>query len=522
MGIQEILNDFQEIKDFEGITKIYKNSKAEIKLLYDEIEELKMKKKNICLTKFDDEINSLEDEINEIEKELQMDQIMNGACLNLKDLKKVIQNCKSTQTCKEKILNFLKMSILPYKVKEKEGRILKIKKEIENLMKLISTEDYFNDIKHGFMKLLMEELKAVIPENIEISQDDQYILLLIKCGGTADESLLTDDTFNYEMFNSCFSDFISSYKFIMNSTLMILKKNFITSMLEDLQINSIENNSRFIGTNFYINNLDDYILDNFVKRITEFIGDDKAVVLSKNSLSGKYYSIQYLIINNFFKYIKKSTSKRKKDSINHIESMMLKIYEKTPENINDAFIMYSDISHLLKSVKEWKYFDKFNKIKESLFYFILTDVILFEPSDSSSNLLMKAKIKEAQMDFYNLIDNFIAFKMQSFFKMQFFEKIYLNLFDFILENHPNQANENHRSSMVSVIQYLFNISYEIDHENILMYPKMKNLYTILSSSIREVISKERGNEFILSGNQVKKIISNYFEESNEKTSFLKY
>lgn len=531
--MEKIKNLFEEVKELESFSKIYKGGKRDIEQLEDEITELKGLRNTINVRSLDEEITNYENMLAEIVKEIECMSIMKNTCVSISELEKALSLIESGEKCLEKCIGFMNSLIAVFTLTSESLKnifdidreednliIMKINREIEKLLFLTKERDFFDDLKHELKHILSITIDGCVPYEVDLFLSDDSLYLIFPSNEPSTDEYLKIDSPKRVTFNVIFNEL----PILTESILLMLKSNLTKSLFRDEYSSTdlIENNEKMKNTSFYIEDVNEWALDMAIKETNSICKSEdpaKDLCLIENGVSGKYISSDYLRLFKIRKFIKKSTSPRKSKAIDFYDRAIQKFFTLDRCNLaTDYFTMYSDITHYIKKADSSKFLDEMNKVREEIFYKIMktstsVDIDLNEPL-----LRLKAGIKQRQFDFDENVDNFISPQTHKFFKIQFFEKIYSNFIGFILR--PRKYSTKEKLSLKELAQYFMDISFELDPESISNYDKINSFCRILGSSLEEIIEMYEHGEINLDKNELRSIVRFGFEDSDVREGFI--
>ena len=358
-------------------------------------------------------IAQLEEVLKNIDRDFECSRIMESVCLSIKDLESLFKNSTGNQTCKKASISFLNSLLISFKIKNIDVtsifdissqhlfyKIVKIDVDIEKLLKLVKNMSFYNDIINRLGEILKTEIQSTIPCDIDIFANESAIFLILPYrqeNNATDESFYDVKSFNYKNFKRIeFTTLKFQQEHLSDILMLVLKKNLEKMLFKnDCTMNAIRNcNSKFLNTNFYVADIDEWVVDIVMKRFTNITKnkDFNDVQPFDNNISGKYISVQYYLVLNGIKTIEKTNSIRKEKAKVVQSKLFSRFFDiNSCNNLKDLFVLYSDISHFLKSSSESNV--EFNQVKEKVFYKILKDSTNDQFETGLSILMFKAKIK---------------------------------------------------------------------------------------------------------------------------------
>ena len=309
-----------------------------------------------------------------------------------------------------------------------------------------------------------------------------------------------------------------------NIILTIIKKNLSTNLIIDQY--SMEdaslNNDRLKDTPFYISDIQEWVLDIVMKEsinISKSEVDSENVIETNDPKLGKFISEAYSKLLKLHRLLLISSSKRKEKAMSMFNKCILKFFNSERcLYLKDLFVLYSDISHFIKKHDDFEYIEQLGTIREEVFYKILKQSTVLDIDLDLSNLMLKARIKQKEFDFEELLVSFVSVQTQKFFKIQFFEKLFESFASLVIK--PKKINEKDKSTLKELAQYLIDISYEIDSKLINNLEKISSIYKVLDSSLQTTIDLYESDEFNLSKSELRGIIRNIFEDSALRENFI--
>lgn len=172
----------------------------------------------------------------------------------------------------------------------------------------------------------------------------------------------------------------------------------------------------------------------------------------------------------------------------------------------------------MKKYKNFEFSLQINETREKTFYKILSDSTNVELPAEWPVLMIKANLKKMQLDFEELIFDFIPSQTQDFFKIQFFEKLYDNFIHFILRIKKYTEQEQHK--IKDVLGYLINMSYSINPGLISNFKKVKSMYEMIGSEIDEIIQMYNEAQVLLPKNELRDFLRAFYDVSPKRDKFI--
>ena len=114
--MQEINRLYEELKNFESISKIYLESKKEANMLANEIDKLKREKNMVDTAELNLKIKTIEDELLVIEREIECSELLKNTCLKIDELENVFKNIDDDEICAAKADKYMKTLLSGYVV----------------------------------------------------------------------------------------------------------------------------------------------------------------------------------------------------------------------------------------------------------------------------------------------------------------------------------------------------------------------------------------------------------------------
>lgn len=519
--LENINKKFAKLKDFESIAKIYKESKREIGILGLEIESLKKERGSIDLKPIEDEISILQNELKDIDRDIECSRLMESVCLSYRDLESVFKNFEDPEICLKAALDLMKSMITTSIFKNSDatsdvfinnrliGKI-KIDVEIEKLFNMTISKQMNDSIISELRLILKNDLEGFGPADLRLFIQDKYMIILFpikEIDSKDDNSSFNTSTYSISKTdlkpgnfrNSTFDEFINNSKTVSETIILILKDNLINSLFsKNTTIEYIQECNRMLQkTQYFVESVDEWILDVYMKRTLGYCKSRnlEVVVPNYDDFSGSFISDQYASVFNGYNLIQNINSKRKDKARIILEKSFLSFFDlNNCVSIKDLFVSYSDITHFFRKFTFLTNLENFNIIKESLFYQILTQACDFKikKSDLLNNLLMlKAKIKQRQVEFEENIKDFISLKTQSFFRIQYFEKFIDTTLNSLRDLDTNDTEKDLvRGSASAVLKYILDLCYDLGPENIINYNKASKLVFILKDDGKEILEAE--------------------------------
>lgn len=523
---------YEEIKGLEFIVKMYYDTKREISELEESIESLKQTKKSLDLNSIVEEIGNLEENLQEINREIECRNLLENSCLNIKDLKTILTSVTDSSTCQQKCLDFAKNLIVTFNIsngkafeifkirKEEEFfTVLKMSREIEDLLQMIEGRSFQQTVTSEIQNALKLELTNTVPFDIICYTSESSIFLLYPSIEEENDEFLVKNIKETEL-SSIYSKFPKTFALIIP----ILKKNLARNLIEDQYTieDVIINSNQLNETPFHILDVNEWVLDLIMKEIISISKspiDTENLIEIEDQVSGKFISEKYSEILKLNRMLNICESKRKAKATGMFNKCILSYFNHSRcIYLKDLFLLYSELSHFIKRNENIENIEQLNNMREEIFYKILRESTLLEIDLDLSTLMLKAKIKQKQFDFEELLASFVSEKTHKFFKIQFFEKLYKNFIDLVLK--PRKLNERERLSLKELSQYLMDISYEIDSSLISNFGKIFSICKVLDSSLSSVIDLYENDELDLMKSEIRALVRIVFDDSNLRENFL--
>lgn len=524
---------FEELRCLESISKIYLDSKREISILADEIESLKREKNSIDTQSIDDRIRDAENELGTVLKDLECSKLLNNVCLSVGELKKLFGEVSDDLTCLEKSVEFMRNLVIGFVLssqavslffnvfgEEDSYSVVKIDKDIERLLEMIREREFYKSALSEFRNMMKLELKATTPFDLELFTTKKHIFIVFP----SKEEVSQDQLFVEDVARSSFGRLFSDFTLTMSCILLMLKDNLSKAIVRDdySLIDIVENNRKLENTDFYIKNVDEWIIDVVMKHVISVSRQKRVscgVVPIEDPVSGKHVSEDYFLVLRCLRFIEGSASKRKGKAMDVFSRSILKFF--SSENcmtIRDYFVMYSDLTHFVKKHEEFIYFEDLSKAREETFYKILDVSTVVDFDLSLSVLMLKAKIKQLQFEFEEDVRDFISEQTQEFFRIQFFERLYDSFIAFVLK--PKKYSDNEKNTLKELAQYLLDISYGIESECIFNFRRVASLCEMLGSSMDQIIALYSSEDTSLEKTELRTFIRIFFDSSPQRDRFL--
>lgn len=530
--MQKIKSTFEEIKGLKAIAKMYNNAKIDIKDLEEQIAELKKTKLSLDLSNILKEISQLELELLDTSKEIECEKILNSAHLSISELKTIISSVVDSGTCLNRCIDFSKNLFVTFNISNQQAneifaiqkeeecfKVLKISKEVEDLFKITENRSFSSAVSNEIRNILQLELTMVVPYDLSCFINDTNIFLVYPTFKNDEDEFITKNT--TEISNSrIYSLFPKTFNIIFS----ILKKNLSISLIDDqYSIKDVElNNSQLVDTPYHIKEVDEWVIDLIIKEITIISkngSDSEKLFQTDDQKSSKFISESYSKILKLQNLLFKSNSLRKQKGITMFSKSVVKFFNiERCETIKDLFVCYSDISHFTKKFNDFQFIDQLSAIREDLFYRILTRSTTLEIDLDLSILMLKAKIKQKQFDFEELLDCFIPEQTNSFFKVQFFEKLFNSFVALMLK--PKKLNQKDKSILKELSQYLMDISYGTDCKLISNFGKVASICKILDSSLETVIDLYESDDLDMQKSEIRALVRILFDDSKLRENFI--
>ncbi|KAM0681732.1 hypothetical protein GINT2_000246 [Glugoides intestinalis] len=531
--MEEIEKVFKDIIGLDALAKMYRQGKREINDLEDAIALLKEERAGLNVSQFDVKIKEYESKLEMLTKELECDAIVKNTCLSLDELKRALGVILDESICLEKSLEFMKTLVVSFEIsnftletvfkiekEEEHFTVIKISKETEDLLKMLSGRTFLRDAENAFKSIISSEINDAVPFDVEIfsSEDDLYLVF------PSEESLTEDKMKINYLKRETFESFFNGFRATAKSILTVLKANFSRCFIRDSYSREdiLLNNEKLKGTDFYIEGIEEWTLDIVMKEVTSLSKASKNV----NELhqvddhySGKFVSSSYNRLIRLTRFINESASKRKEKAQAFFEKAISVSFDiKDTLTLQELFIAYSDISHFTKKYKQTSYTDALDSKREELFYQILKKATKINIDLSDPVLYSKSKIKQMQFDFDENLENFVAQQTCKFFKIQFFEKLYGNFLEFVLK--PRKISADDKIKLKDLAQYLLDISFEIGTESIVNYSQISSLYEIFDSSLEEIIELYKFGTINLKKHDLRTLIRFIFDDTDVRKEFI--
>lgn len=525
---------FEELKGLESISKIYLDSKREIKALADEIESLRRERDSIDTRPIDDEISRTENELEMVVKEIECSRLLSNVCLSVNDLKRFFDEISDSPTCLEKSVEFMRNLVVEFTLgsqavsslfdvtgEEEFYSVLKIDKDIEKLLELIRTRDFYKSALCEFRNMMKLELRNTVPFDIQIFTSRKHIFMVYP---NDEGGAFQDDPFSEDVSRCSFEDLFANFPLATSCTALMLKENLSRAIIQDnySPIDIAENNRKLANTDFYIKNVDEWVIDVVMRYVISISKKEKVsgeVVPLEDPVSGRLVSEDYFFILRCLKFIENSQSKRRNKAMDVFSRSMLKFFDLGKcAAVKDYFVMYSSLTHFVKRYKEFVYLEDLIRLREEAFHKILDISTAIEIDLGLSVLMLKAKIKQLQFEFDEHVTEFISKQARKFFRIQFFERLYNGFISFVL--NPRKCSVQEKDILKELAQYLLDISYGIEPECIFSFTKVSNIHEMLGSSVGQVIAMYSSSGTSLEKTELRTFVRIFFNSSPQRDRFL--
>lgn len=513
--MEKIQKLYEEVKDFKELYKIYNQNKKEIDILANEIEQLKNERKSIDLISLKRKIKSLEEEYHQTFKEIDCFTMLSSVCITVDDLENVFKNIEDDSQCYEKCIGFLKNLIVSYNLSksslskyfnvknaEDYNRVIKVTKDVEVLLNLSKSRSFYKNIEHELLKMIKEEFRGTVISEIELFTSEVNFFFIFALRNDEKDDEIVCENADSTTFNSEYK----KYPLFFNHIFQVLKECLSIRLIDDQlsPVDVLESNKHFQDSQFHIKNTDEWILDVIVKRIAEIIKSERIfenIVEIHDGISGNFISGQYNVLKKCITLLKDVNSERKEKAYAIIKKSMIRFFNLSSSvTLMETFVFYSDITHFLKSFQVFKN-DALDRIRENSFYQIIEISTSLRLDLNQPCLVLKAKLKQQHYDFTEYIHQFISKNAWLLFHLQFFESLYSNYINFILQ--PKKYNDSEIKNLNELSKYILELSYEFDKERIQNYNKIQNICQILNSSIRTITEEYEQGRIYLSKEEFK-------------------
>lgn len=532
--MEELNRLFKELKDFESISKMYLSSKKEANMLINEIEKLKRERNMIDPGEIENRIKAVENELMSISRELECSELLKNVCLSIDELEHVFRNIPDEKVCFEKAEDFMKTLISSYvlsnytvfecfnlKLEEDFFHIVKISGEIENFFNIMKNKSFYKVILNEFKSMVKAELNQAVPFDLNLFMSNYGILLIFPLN---EEFLQEEDDFKAVDVSKCtFLEVSKNFKVTAECILSIAKDNLAACLIKDnYHIKDVEeNNKQFENTDFYIKNVNEWIVDVSMRKLVEFTKkrDFVDTVLIEDKLSGDYVSNEYFLLCRCQGFIFSTDSQRREKAMSIFSKAILRFFSIDNCSIlRDYFVTYSDLTHFIKKNKDFVFLSDLDRTREDLFYKILEYSTNIDIDLNQSVLMSKARLKQIQVEFEDLVHDFIGKNTQKFFIIQFFERLYNLWIKHLLA--PKIYNGREKADLKSILKYLMEISYAIEPDYITNYKKISNLYEFVDCELEKIKDMFYNDEISLDKFELRSVLRNFHESSAERDHFL--
>ncbi|ELA42869.1 uncharacterized protein VICG_00184, partial [Vittaforma corneae ATCC 50505] len=400
---------------------------------------LKEERSGLNINVLNKQIEEGECELNSIVKEIDCGKIIEGKCMSLYELERALDLIMDENLCLEKCRGFMNSLVCVFNIsslqmekyfktqKEEESfKIIKVSKEIEELFRMSKSRSFFRNLECDLKSRAKEELEGAVPFDVEVFSTNDSLYIVFPSENSSDGDEINVQGLRKETFSSL----VESFSTTIGCVLFILKANLAHSFAKDnySMVDLVENNKKLEGSEFHIENIEEWTLDCVMKDILNIPKariDAKDLYLIEDGVSGEFVSNPYHRLIMLSKFIEKSHSARKEKAKVFYDKAVLKFFDlNRVHGVGDAFVMYSDISHFVKKCANFKYSEDLSKVREDLFCKILDLSTALDIDLALSILTLKARIKQKQFDFYENVGKFVPRKAHKFFKIQFFERLY--------------------------------------------------------------------------------------------------
>lgn len=525
---------FEELKGLESISKIYLDSKKEINALANEIESLKREKNSIDIQSIDNEIRDAENELETVLKEIECSRLLSNVCLSVGELEKLFEEVSDEPTCLEKSIEFMKNLVVGFTLssqavstlfhvldEEDFYSVVRIDKDIERLLELIKEREFYKSALSEFRNMMRLELRDTVPFDLQLFTTKKYIFIVFPSN---EDGIVQDQLFVENPTRSSFGDLFSDFTLAISCIILMLKDNLSKAIIQDnySPVDIVENNRKLENTDFYIKNVDEWIIDVVMKHVISVSKKKRVsseIVSMGDPVTGKCVSEDYFLILRCLRFIEESASKRREKAADVFNRSILKFFSLgNCTTTRDYFVMYSDLTHFIKKHRDFVYSEDLSKVREETFYKILDASTVVDFDLSLSALMLKAKVKQLQLEFEENVSDFISEQTQKFFKIQFFERLYDTFISFVLK--PRKHSENEKNIVKELGKYLLDISYGIESECIFNFRKIASICEMLGSSMDQVKSLYSSGDVGLEKAELRTFIRIYFDSSPRRDQFL--
>lgn len=530
--MDEIKQLYEEIKDLKEIILNYNENKNFVNKIALEIDQMKEERQKIDLLSLKQKISQLEREYGDVFREIDCFNMLSSVCLSIKDIKDLFKKIEDDDVCKAKCLEYLRNLIVSYTISNSQMqkhfsfqdedefyRIVKVNRDIEDLLKLAKSKPFSGEIKHEIKRMIKIEIESSIPSEIKVYFGGGYIYMIYPISGESKNEDIVLESIDKRTWNEA----ISLCPLFLNILLQCGKENLsLRTIKDELQkIDIEENNSAFKDTNLYIENVDEWILDLVVKNIIDISSNkDKFTEFSEihDNISGLNISVSYDGIRKSLQILKNLNSTRMEKALVVIRKSLIKFFNISEcSDKKDLFVFYSDITHCLKKINIGETQD-LEKLRENSFYEIIKRFSTIQLDLSQPVLVLKAQIKCMHFDFTESVYLFVAGKNQLLFYLQFFENLYSNFIAFCLKPKKYQISE--KNNLYEISGYLLELSYDLESQDILNYNKVDDINKILALDIETVISNFKNNQYHLAKTEFRTLLRMFFDSSRCRDDFL--
>lgn len=531
--MEKIRQLFEETKGLEGLARMYRDGKREILQLESEIEMLREERSGLNISGLDKQIEGCVGELNIIAKEIDCNKIIENKCISLDELGKALDVIMDESLCLEKCLGFMDNLIATFSISNAQAeehlklrreeecfKLIKISNEAEELFRMSKSRPFFRRLESDFKSRVKEELEGAVPFDVEVFSASGTLYVVFPSEGSPE----SDEVRMQGLCRETFSSLVEPFNTTVGCILFILKANLAHSFIRDnySMVDLAENNKKLEGTEFHIENVEEWALDCVMKDVasiprTKVDVDDICPV--DDGVSGAFVSNSYSRLMRLSKFIESSNSARKEKARAFYDKTVLKFFDLgRVREAGDAFVMYSDVSHFIKKHAGSRCSEDLGRAREELFHKIMDLSTSLDIDLSQSVLTLKARIKQRQFDFYESVGKFVHEKARKFFKIQFFERLYGNFLGTVIR--PQKLSTSDKNVLKELAQYLLDISFEIGSEAIANYCKIAALCECLDSSLEELIELYEFGGISLGSSELRMVVRIMFEESELRESFI--
>lgn len=540
--IAEIKKLSEELRDFKQERNIYKVTESKLRKMAEEVEILRNRRKEIDLQSVKDEIRNLEREYERICLEIECLTMKEKECLSIRDLEMVYKNISDDNICMEKAFKYLETLIITNEVnveninngfrlcESEEGTILviKISCDVEGILRLSKKKSFFSKILLEWRSLVKRELEESVAQNCSFYKSENHFYIVVRENIESNRSESNMEGIYFE--KVCKIDVRTMAEEMgnaWNTIFLVLKDNLGKKMIRNrYEIEKIrENNNVFRNSEWYIEDLDEWILDVVMKNILRIPLKNNTEDEWKEKNNQKVYSESYEQLIGCLSLFGQIRSNRMSKARDKIKSVIFDYFKREctlfPEQI---FSRYAELFDFIKNEKGIRYLGELENGKEledekyNIFCKILKKATYIDADLSKAPLVVKSELRTLLYDFTENINKFVESSERKEFITGFFRELYANLFELALK--PKKYTIQEKNCFCDVVKYAIDLSYENNLRNLEEYDKLSQCLRTINTCIEDIGNIYTKELTKLSKYELRTIIRMFFDKDEKRDELL--